>query len=301
MSTPREIDIDLVEAYLARNSLDYLMGFNISPVLWQRLKGGIKSAGRVQSPTLRLVVDREMEIEKFVSEEFWSITSNFKLLDDSEFESNLFFYNNSKVEKFTLKNKASASNAVETLRGEKYHVEKVESQNRKRNPFAPFTTSTMQQTASNTLKVSPRDVMSTAQKLYEAGLITYMRTDGIEMAQEGINGARAQIAKMLGENFVPDKPMFYQNKAKNAQEAHECIRPTDFDKIPDTLKKLTKDELNLYSLIWKRALASQTKPAEILQTTITICSSCKNHKFRTSGQVIIFEGHLKIYKDQKKR
>ena len=300
MNKPRDIDVDLVEAYLARNSLDYLMGFNISPVLWRRLPGGPKSAGRVQSPALRLVVDREIEIEKFKEEEFWSLTSNFQCADQKDFQANLYFFNNEKVEKFTFRDEESASKTLTALENVDYYIQAVESQNKKRNPYAPFTTSTLQQTASNTLKISPRDVMSLAQKLYEGGLITYMRTDGIEMAQEGLNSARKQISSLFGNNFVPEKPIFYKNKAKNAQEAHECIRPTDFSKLPEKIGGLNKDESTLYSLIWKRALASQMKSAEVLQTTIKIKSSCGTHEFRTSGQIIVFEGHLKVYKDSKK-
>ena len=300
MNTPREIDIDLVEAYLARNSLDYLMGFNISPVLWRRLPGGPKSAGRVQSPALKLVVDREMEIEKFKKEEFWSINSKFQSKERKDFEATLNYYNGEKVEKFSFKDEESASDVLRNLEGEQYFIKKVESKNKKRNPYAPFTTSTLQQNASNALRISPRDVMSIAQKLYEAGLITYMRTDGIEMAPEGITGARKQIASLYGNDFVPEKPIFYKNKAKNAQEAHECIRPTDFSKLPENVEKLSKDELNLYSLIWRRAMASQARAAEVLQTTILISSMCEEHSFRASGQILIFEGHLKVYKDSKK-
>ena len=300
IKSPREIDTDLVEAYLARNSLDYLMGFNISPVLWQRLRGAAKSAGRVQSPALRLVVDREIEIEKFKSEEYWTISADFKDENDNIVQANLSLFDQQKVEKFSFQNSEETNITANDLEKKEYQVTSVTSQKRNRNPYAPFTTSTLQQSASTNLKISPRDVMSTAQKLYEAGLITYMRTDGIEMASEGIASARKQISSSLGENFLPEKPRVFKNKAKNAQEAHECIRPTDFSQTPEKSKTLNKSELDLYTLIWRRALASQSRAAEVLQTTVLISSSCNSAQFRLSGQVVTFEGHLKIFQDAKK-
>ena len=300
IKSPREIDTDLVEAYLARNSLDYLMGFNISPVLWQRLRGAAKSAGRVQSPALRLVVDREIEIEKFKSEEYWTISADFKDENDNIVQANLSLFDQQKVEKFSFQNSEETNITANDLEKKEYQVTSVTSQKRNRNPYAPFTTSTLQQSASTNLKISPRDVMSTAQKLYEAGLITYMRTDGIEMASEGIASARKQISSSLGENFLPEKPRVFKNKAKNAQEAHECIRPTDFSQTPEKSKTLNKSELDLYTLIWRRALASQSRAAEVLQTTVLISSSCNSAEFRLSGQVVTFEGHLKIFQDLKK-
>ena len=300
IESPREIDTDLVEAYLARNSLDYLMGFNISPVLWQRLRGAAKSAGRVQSPALRLVVDREIEIEKFKSEEYWTISADFKDENDNIVQANLSLFDQQKVEKFSFQNSEETNITASDLEKKEYQVTSVTSQKRNRNPYAPFTTSTLQQSASTNLKISPRDVMSTAQKLYEAGLITYMRTDGIEMASEGIASARKQISSSLGDDFLPEKPRIFKNKAKNAQEAHECIRPTDFSQTPEKAKTLNKSELDLYTLIWRRALASQSRAAEVLQTTVLISSSCNSAQFRLSGQVITFEGHLKIFQDAKK-
>ena len=300
IESPREIDTDLVEAYLARNSLDYLMGFNISPVLWQRLRGAAKSAGRVQSPALRLVVDREIEIEKFKSEEYWTISADFKDENDNIVQANLSLFDQQKVEKFSFQNSEKTNITASDLEKKEYQVTSVTSQKRNRNPYAPFTTSTLQQSASTNLKISPRDVMSTAQKLYEAGLITYMRTDGIEMASEGIASARKQISSSLGDDFLPEKPRVFKNKAKNAQEAHECIRPTDFSQTPEKAKTLNKSELDLYTLIWRRALASQSRAAEVLQTTVLISSSCNSAQFRLSGQVITFEGHLKIFQDAKK-
>ena len=300
IESPREIDTDLVEAYLARNSLDYLMGFNISPVLWQRLRGAAKSAGRVQSPALRLVVDREIEIEKFKSEEYWTISADFKDENDNIVQANLSLFDQQKVEKFSFQNSEETNITASDLEKKEYQVTSVTSQKRNRNPYAPFTTSTLQQSASTNLKISPRDVMSTAQKLYEAGLITYMRTDGIEMASEGIASARKQISSSLGEDFLPGKPRVFKNKAKNAQEAHECIRPTDFSQTPEKAKTLNKSELDLYTLIWRRALASQSRAAEVLQTTVLISSSCNSAQFRLSGQVVTFEGHLKIFQDAKK-
>ncbi len=300
IESPREIDTDLVEAYLARNSLDYLMGFNISPVLWQRLRGAAKSAGRVQSPALRLVVDREIEIEKFKSEEYWTISADFKDENDKIVQANLSQFDQQKVEKFSFQNSEETNIIASDLEKKEYQVTSVTSQKRNRNPYAPFTTSTLQQSASTNLKISPRDVMSTAQKLYEAGLITYMRTDGIEMASEGIASARKQISSSLGDDFLPEKPRVFKNKAKNAQEAHECIRPTDFSQTPEKAKTLNKSELELYTLIWRRALASQSRAAEVLQTTVLISSSCNSAQFRLSGQVVTFEGHLKIFQDAKK-
>ncbi|MDC3090731.1 type I DNA topoisomerase, partial [Paracoccaceae bacterium] len=300
IESPRQIDTDLVEAYLARNSLDYLMGFNISPVLWQRLRGAAKSAGRVQSPALRLVVDREIEIEKFKSEEYWTISADFKDENDTIVQANLSLIDDQKVEKFSFRNSEKTNITASALEKKEYQVASVTSQKRNRNPYAPFTTSTLQQSASINLKISPRDVMSTAQKLYEAGLITYMRTDGIEMASEGIASARKQISNSLGEDFLPEKPRVFKNKAKNAQEAHECIRPTDFSRTPEKAKNLNKSELDVYTLIWRRALASQSRAAEVLQTTVLISSSCNSTQFRLSGQVVTFEGHLKIFQDAKK-
>ena len=300
IESPREIDTDLVEAYLARNSLDYLMGFNISPVLWQRLRGAAKSAGRVQSPALRLVVDREIEIEKFKSEEYWTISADFKDENDNIVQANLSLFDQQKVEKFSFQNSEETNITASDLEKKEYQVTSVTSQKRNRNPYAPFTTSTLQQSASTNLKISPRDVMSTAQKLYEAGLITYMRTDGIEMASEGIASARKQISSSLGENFLPEKPRVFKNKAKNAQEAHECIRPTDFSQTPEKQKNLNKSEMDLYTLIWRRALASQSRAAEVLQTTVLISSLCNSAQFRLSGQIVTFEGHLKIFQDAKK-
>ena len=300
IESPREIDTDLVEAYLARNSLDYLMGFNISPVLWQRLRGAAKSAGRVQSPALRLVVDREIEIEKFKSEEYWTISADFKDENDNIVQANLSLFDQQKVEKFSFQNSEETNITASDLEKKEYQVTSVTSQKRNRNPYAPFTTSTLQQSASTNLKISPRDVMSTAQKLYEAGLITYMRTDGIEMASEGVASARKQISSSLGDDFLPEKPRVFKNKAKNAQEAHECIRPTDFSQTPEKAKTLNKSELDLYTLIWRRALASQSRAAEVLQTTVLISSSCNSAQFRLSGQVVTFEGHLKIFQDAKK-
>jgi DNA topoisomerase-1 len=300
IESPRGIDTDLVEAYLARNSLDYLMGFNISPVLWQRLRGAAKSAGRVQSPALKLVVDREIEIEKFKKEEYWTISADFKDENNNTIQANLALVNDEKVEKFSFRDSETTNVISSALEKKEYHVTSVTSQKRNRNPFAPFTTSTLQQSASTNLKISPRDVMSTAQKLYEAGLITYMRTDGIEMAPEGISSARKEISNSLGENYLPEKPRVFKNKAKNAQEAHECIRPTDFSQTPENATKLNKSELDLYALIWRRALASQARSAEVLQTTVLISSLCKSTQFRLSGQVVTFEGHLKIFQDTKK-
>ena len=300
IESPREIDTDLVEAYLARNSLDYLMGFNISPVLWQRLRGAAKSAGRVQSPALRLVVDREIEIERFKSEEYWTISADFRDENNNIVQANVSVVDDQKVEKFSFQDSEKTNITANNLQQKEYHVTSVISQKRNRNPYAPFTTSTLQQSASTNLKVSPRDVMSTAQKLYEAGLITYMRTDGIEMAPEGITSARRQISSSLGEDFLPEKPRVFKNKAKNAQEAHECIRPTDFSQTPEKQKNLNKSELDLYTLIWRRALASQSRAAEVLQTTVLISSLCNSCQFRLSGQVVTFEGHLKIFQDARK-
>ena len=300
IKSPRQIDTDLVEAYLARNSLDYLMGFNISPVLWQRLRGAAKSAGRVQSPALRLVVDREIEIEKFKSEEYWTISADFEDENDNKVQANLSLVDDEKVEKFSFRDSEKTIMTANALEQKEYQVTSVTSQKRNRNPYAPFTTSTLQQSASSNLKISPRDAMSTAQKLYEAGLITYMRTDGIEMAPEGITSARKQISDSLGKDFLPEKPRVFKNKAKNAQEAHECIRPTDFSQTPEKAKNLNKSELDLYTLIWRRALASQSRAAEVLQTTVLISSLCDSTQFRLSGQVVTFEGHLKIFQDAKK-
>ncbi|EMS97862.1 DNA topoisomerase I subunit omega [Agrobacterium tumefaciens str. Cherry 2E-2-2] len=309
MANPRDIDVPLVDAYLARRALDYLVGFNLSPVLWRKLPGA-RSAGRVQSVALRLVCDRESEIERFVSEEYWNISALLKTPRGDEFEAKLVSADGKRLQSRSIKTGDDANRLKALLEGASYVVESVEAKPVKRNPGPPFTTSTLQQAASSRMGFSASRTMQVAQKLYEGidiggetvGLITYMRTDGVQMAPEAIDAARRAIGEQFGGRYVPEKARFYSTKAKNAQEAHEAIRPTDFNRTPDQVKRyLDPDQLRLYDLIWKRGIASQMASAEIERTTVEILASNGGEKagLRAVGSVIRFDGFIAAYTDQK--
>ena len=298
MENPRQIDEDLVEAYLARRALDYLVGFNLSPVLWRKLPGA-KSAGRVQSVALRLIVEREMEIEAFRPREYWSLRAALETPAGARFEARLTELRGTKVERFTLADAAAAEDAARAVaeRGDALRVASVEAKPGTRNPAAPFMTSTLQQEASRKLGFGAQATMRAAQRLYEAGRITYMRTDGIDMAPEAVMAARDAIAERFGQAYVPKSPRMYKNKAKNAQEAHECIRPTDMRLEPGRLSDMGSDERRLYDLIWKRTLASQMEAARLERTTVEIRSADREVGLRATGQVIKFDGFLKVYEE----
>lgn len=309
MANPRQIDTPLVDAYLARRALDYLVGFTLSPVLWRKLPGA-RSAGRVQSVALRLVCDREAEIERFVREEYWNITAILDTPRKDSFEARLTAFDGKKLQKLDIKNKSQADGIKAMLEGARFNAVSVEAKPTKRNPAPPFTTSTLQQAASSRLGFSANRTMQVAQRLYEgmdiggetAGLITYMRTDGVQMAPEAISAARAAIGKEFGDKYLPEKPRYYTTKAKNAQEAHEAIRPTDFFRTPASVRQyLDADQARLYELIWKRAIASQMNPAEIERTTVEIeaVNGAKTAGLRAVGSVIRFDGFIAAYTDQK--
>jgi DNA topoisomerase I len=308
MRHPRQIDEPLVNAYLARRALDYLVGFTLSPVLWRKLPGA-RSAGRVQSVALRLVCDRELEIEKFRAQEYWSITASLTTDKNEEVQARLVSAEGKKLEKFDIPNAADAERLKAALEGGRFTVSKIESKSQRRNPAAPFTTSTLQQEASRKLGFSPRQTMQLAQRLYEGidmggeseGLITYMRTDGVQIVPEAVSAVRKLVTGLFGDRYVPSSPRQYEAKAKNAQEAHEAIRPTDFSKAPDKIGRyLEPDALKLYKLIWQRTLASQASSAEIERTSVDIDVAGKDgnpYGVRATGSVIRFDGFLKIYEE----
>ncbi len=295
MQNPRQVDMPLVEAYLARRALDYLVGFNLSPVLWRKLPGA-KSAGRVQSVTLRLIVEREMEIEAFRAREYWSVKALLATPRGQEFEARLVSLAGKKLERFDLADATQAEMAVQAITSRALSVTSVEAKPASRNPSAPFMTSTLQQEASRKFSMGARQTMSTAQRLYEAGHITYMRTDGIDMAPEAVTMARDAIKDRFGADYVPKEPRIYKNKAKNAQEAHECIRPTDMTKDAKTLK-LDADQAKLYDLIWKRTLACQMESARLERTTVEVGSEDGQVGLRANGQVVLFDGFLRVYEE----
>ena len=295
MKNPRQVDMPLVEAYLARRALDYLVGFNLSPVLWRKLPGA-KSAGRVQSVTLRLIVEREMEIEAFRPREYWTVKALLSTPRGQEFEARLVTLTGKKLDKFDLADETQAEMAVQAITSRDLSVTSVEAKPSTRNPSAPFMTSTLQQEASRKFGMGARQTMSTAQRLYEAGHITYMRTDGIDMAPEAVTMARDAIKDRYGADYVPSEPRIYKNKAKNAQEAHECIRPTDMAKDASSLK-LESDQARLYDLIWKRTLACQMASAKLERTTVEIGSKDEQVGLRATGQVVLFDGFLRVYEE----
>ncbi|MHA6266804.1 type I DNA topoisomerase [Aliiroseovarius sp. CAU 1755] len=296
MEHPRDVDTDLVEAYLARRALDYLVGFNLSPVLWRKLPGA-RSAGRVQSVCLRLIVEREEEIEAFKAREYWSVKALLSTPRGQEFEARLTVLGGQKLDRYDLENETAAEMAVQAISSRDLTVQSVEAKPATRNPSPPFMTSTLQQDASRKFGFGARQTMSTAQRLYEAGYITYMRTDGIDMAPEAVAAARDAISDRYGKEFIPAKPRIYKNKAKNAQEAHECIRPTDMTVSASDLARLEPDQRKLYDLIWKRTLASQMESAKFERTTVDVGSSDGQVVLRATGQVVVFEGFLKVYEE----
>lgn len=294
MDNPREIDQELVDAYLARRALDYLVGFNLSPVLWRKLPGS-RSAGRVQSVALRIVVDRELEIEKFKPEEYWTIGAKLRAPGGTDFEARLHSLDGKALKKFDLPDAAAAQTALDKVKIGGYSVSSVEAKPVKRNPPPPFITSTLQQDASRRLGFSAKRTMQAAQKLYEEGRITYMRTDGVNMAEEAYHAARDHIQSDYGAQYLPEKPRRYSSKQKNAQEAHEAIRPTNFSLRPDDYKQSDGDLWKLYALIWRRAVASQMEPAKFERTTIDLHNKDKSAMLRATGQVLIFDGFIKLY------
>ena len=308
MRHPREIDGPLVNAYLARRALDYLVGFTLSPVLWRKLPGA-RSAGRVQSVALRLVCDRELDIERFKTQEYWSIIADLATAKGETFQARLAAVAGKKLEKFDIPDTEAAERLKSALENGRFTVSNIESKQQRRHPAPPFTTSTLQQEASRKLGLSPRQTMQLAQRLYEGvdlggeseGLITYMRTDGVQIAPEAITAARKQVEKLFGARYVPSSPREYQTKAKNAQEAHEAIRPTDFTKEPDKVARyLEPDAAKLYKMIWQRTLASQASSADIERTTVDINvqgSDGAAYALRATGSVVRFDGFLKLYEE----
>ncbi len=309
IDNPRQIEPLLVDAYMARRALDYLVGFNISPILWTKLPGS-KSAGRVQSVALRLITEREHEIELFNPEEFWTLSINFNDNNKNSLLASISQLNNKKIEKFSFKNKGEIEKAIEEVKSRKFQITDISSKVVSRNPSGPFTTSTLQQVSSGKFGFGASRTMQIAQKLYQGieidgetiGLITYMRTDGTNLSTDAIKSFREYIKDEFGKEYLPESPLNYSGKkAKNAQEAHEAIRPTDIIRAPDTLKKyLSPDQHKLYDLIWSRALSSQMASAKFDRNTITISSDDNGTICKVSGSVIKFDGFLKIIKDKKK-
>ena len=296
MKNPRDVDAPLVHAYLARRALDYLVGFNLSPVLWRKLPGA-RSAGRVQSVCLRLIVEREMEIEAFNPQEYWSVKALLSTPRGQSFEARLTSLAGKKLDKYDLANSTQAELAVQAINSRDLSVQSVESKPAQRNPSAPFMTSTLQQEASRKFRMGARQTMSAAQRLYEAGHITYMRTDGIDMAPEAVMATRDAIADRYGADYVPSSPRMYKNKAKNAQEAHECIRPTEVTKDAAALKLTDADQRKLYDLIWKRTIACQMAAAKLERTTVDITSADQQVVLRANGQVVLFDGFMRVYEE----
>jgi DNA topoisomerase I len=307
MRNPREIDEALVDAYKARRALDFLVGFTLSPVLWRKLPGA-RSAGRVQSVALRIVCDRELEIEKFVAREYWSIVAHLLTEAKAPFTARLVGADGKKITRLDIGSGAEARAFEAALETAKFSVTGVESKPVKRHPYPPFTTSTLQQEASRKLGMAPARTMQIAQRLYEGvdvgdgavGLITYMRTDGVDLAPEAVTSARRVIAKDFGDNYVPQAPRRYTVKAKNAQEAHEAIRPTDMTRRPrEVARHLEPEQAKLYELIWTRTIASQMESAELERTTVDILAEAGARKldFRASGQVVRFAGFLALYQE----
>ena len=304
IKNPRQIELPLVDAYLARRALDYLVGFNISPILWTKLPGS-KSAGRVQSVALKLITEREHGIELFKPEEYWTLTSDFTNTENKNIFAKLSLFNSEKVERFTFKNKAEIDLAVNLINKSKFKIKDINSKIHKRNPLAPFTTSTLQQTASGKFGFGASRTMQIAQRLYQGidikgettGLITYMRTDGTQLSKEAITDFRSLIEHNFGKEYLPENPnTFTGKKAKNAQEAHEAIRPTDISRKPNDIKKyVNADQFKLYDLIWSRALSSQMNPAEFYRNSIVISSQDEKINFRANGSVVKFDGFLKVY------
>jgi len=309
MAHPRDIDQDLVQAYLARRALDYLVGFTLSPVLWRKLPSA-RSAGRVQSVSLRLICDRELEIEIFKSQEYWTIEADMKTRAGENFAARLHQIDGARLDKFDIPNETRARELEAAILNGDFSVDKVESKPQKRNPYPPFTTSTLQQDASRRLGFSSSRTMQVAQKLYEGfeidgetqGLITYMRTDGVQIAKEAVDACRDVISGSYGGNYLPDAPREYKTKAKNAQEAHEAIRPVVLARDPKEARQyLDDDQARLYELIWKRTIASQMESAVIERTSADITTRGQDgatYGMRATGSVVRFDGFLKLYQEE---
>ncbi len=306
IENPRQIEPLLVDAYMARRALDYLVGFNISPILWTKLPGS-KSAGRVQSVALKLITEREHEIESFKPEEFWTLSVKFVDEKKQNITASITQLDNNKIEKFSFKNKEEINKAISNIKNKKFQISDISSKVVNRNPSGPFTTSTLQQTASSRLGFGASRTMQIAQKLYQGidiegetiGLITYMRTDGTNLSADAVTSFRNYIQNDLGKEYLPQNPLNYSGKkAKNAQEAHEAIRPTDITRTPEIIKKyLSSDQNKLYDLIWSKALSSQMESAKFDRNTITITSENNDTICKASGSVLKFDGFLKIYKN----
>lgn len=302
----RDLDENLIEAYLARRALDYLVGFTLSPVLWRKLPGS-KSAGRVQSVALRLICERETEIELFKPDEYWSIEAKLHTEDGAPFKARLTHLAGNKLDKLDIGSEDDANAAADRIRSKNLSIQKIEKKQQRRNPAAPFITSTLQQEASRKLGFSASQTMRTAQKLYEGidiggetqGLITYMRTDGTTLSMDAVNQARNVISRDYGEKYLPDSPRLYKSKAKNAQEAHEAIRPTDLTRTPDDLRRVLDNQMfRLYELIWKRTMASQMESAVMDKVAVDISDGTDDVVLRANGSVVTFDGFLKLYFEQ---
>ena len=303
IENPRNIENELVDAYMARRALDYLVGFNISPILWTKLPGS-KSAGRVQSVALRLLTEREHEIEVFKPEEFWTLNLNFLTKENINISTSIFQLDGKKIEKFSFKNKEDINNALDLIKNKKYNITDIISKIYTRNPSGPFTTSTLQQTSSSKLGFGASRTMQIAQRLYQGididgetvGLITYMRTDGTNISKDAVATFRNFITQNYGETYLPPSPLNYSGKkAKNAQEAHEAIRPTEISRVPEDMKKyLSTDQYKLYNLIWSRSLSSQMESAKFDRKTITITSEDNKNICKASGSTLKFDGFLKV-------
>ena len=302
---PRDLNKELVDAYLARRALDYLVGFTLSPVLWRKLPGS-RSAGRVQSVALRLICERESEIENFRSQEYWTIEGTFRTDAGETFTATMTHLRGAKLEKFDLPDQVAATAAVEEALARHYHIGQVERKQTKRNPAPPFITSTLQQEAARKLGFAAKQTMRIAQRLYEGvavggetvGLITYMRTDGVQMAADAVTACREVITAEYGEPFLPEKPRFYKTKVKNAQEAHEAIRPTDVRRRPEDLKPyLDAEQYRLYKLIWQRTIACQMASALIDQTAADVVADDGRIVFRATGSIVAFPGFLRVYRE----
>jgi DNA topoisomerase-1 len=291
MANPRELDEDLIDAYKARRALDYLVGFTLSPILWRKLPGA-KSAGRVQSVALRLIVDREREIDGFKPQEYWSVAAHFEA-DGQGFTARLVEFDGQKIDRLTIGNAGDADRARVAVEAGRFTVASVETKPFSRNPPPPFTTSTLQQEAARKLGFAASHTMRVAQGLYEQGLITYMRTDGVDMAPEAISAARRTIAERYDSGYVPDRPRQYTTKAKNAQEAHEAIRPTDFSQR----RAASGDHARLYELVYNRALASQMASARLERTTVELSDGTGRAVLRATGQAVLFPGYLALYEE----
>jgi DNA topoisomerase-1 len=303
MKQPRMLDMPLIEAYLARRALDYLVGFTLSPVLWRKLPGS-RSAGRVQSVALRLICEREAEIEAFKPREYWTVEAHFLTPAGAPFTAKLSHLDGKKLDQFDLNTAEKAAKAKAAVEAGAFSVATVERRRVKRNPPAPFTTSTLQQEASRKLGMGAQAAMRTAQQLYEGvdlagetvGLITYMRTDGVQMAREAIDSIRGHVRENFGEAYVPAAAREYVSKAKNAQEAHEAVRPTDVARTPESMARfLNPEQRGLYELVWKRAVASQMQSAELDQVAVTVASG--GTKLRATGSIVAFDGFLKLYRE----